>query len=60
MRPEQEREYVEYVSGRLARLHRTAYLLCGDTHRAEDLPMTGPAEVPEPGILDSGPLAGQR
>jgi RNA polymerase sigma-70 factor (sigma-E family) len=36
MRPEQEREYVEYVSGRLARLHRTAYLLCGDAHRAED------------------------
>jgi RNA polymerase sigma-70 factor (sigma-E family) len=37
MRPEQEREYVEYVSGRLARLHRTAYLLCGDAHRAEDI-----------------------
>jgi RNA polymerase sigma-70 factor (sigma-E family) len=37
MRPELEREYVEYVSGRLPRLHRTAYLLCGDSHRAEDI-----------------------
>lgn len=37
MRLELEREYVEYVSGRLSRLHRTAYLLCGDAHRAEDI-----------------------
>jgi RNA polymerase sigma-70 factor (sigma-E family) len=37
MRPELEREYVEYVSGRLSRLHRTAYMLCGDAHRAEDI-----------------------
>jgi RNA polymerase sigma-70 factor (sigma-E family) len=37
MRPEQERQYIEYVSGRLARLHRTAYMLCGDTHRADDI-----------------------
>jgi len=37
MRPEQERDYVEYVSGRLPRLHRTAYMLCGDTHRADDI-----------------------
>ena len=36
-RPEQEREYEAYVRGRLPRLHRTAYLLCGDTHRAEDI-----------------------
>ncbi len=37
MRPEVEREYVAYVTGRLPRLHRTAYLLCGDVHRAEDI-----------------------
>ena len=37
MRPELEREYVAYVSGRLSRLHRPAYLLCGDAHRAEDI-----------------------
>jgi RNA polymerase sigma-70 factor (sigma-E family) len=37
MRPELEREYVEYVAGRLPRLHRTAYLLCGDVHRADDI-----------------------
>lgn len=37
MRPELEREYVEYVRGRLPRLHRTAYLLCGDAHRADDI-----------------------
>ena len=37
MRPELEREYVEYVTGRLPRLHRTAYMLCGDAHRADDI-----------------------
>ncbi|AGL19047.1 SigE family RNA polymerase sigma factor [Actinoplanes sp. N902-109] len=37
MRPEQEREYIEYVRGRLTKLHRTAYLLCGDAHRADDI-----------------------
>ncbi|WP_306211725.1 SigE family RNA polymerase sigma factor [Actinoplanes sp. RD1] len=37
MRPEAEREYEEYVRGRLPRLHRTAYLLCGDGHRADDI-----------------------
>jgi RNA polymerase sigma-70 factor (sigma-E family) len=37
MRPGEERDYTEYVSGRLAALHRTAYLLCGDSHRADDI-----------------------
>ena len=37
MRPDTEREFVEYVRGRLSRLHRTAYLLCGDGHRADDI-----------------------
>jgi RNA polymerase sigma-70 factor (sigma-E family) len=37
MRPELEREYAEYVSGRIPRLHRTAYMLCGDAHRADDI-----------------------
>ena len=37
MRPELQREYVEYVRGRLPRLHRAAYLLCGDPHRADDI-----------------------
>jgi len=32
-----EYDFVEYVSGRLARLHRAAYFLCGDEHRADDL-----------------------
>jgi hypothetical protein len=27
----------EYLSNRLPRLHRAAYLLCGDRHRAEDI-----------------------
>jgi RNA polymerase sigma-70 factor (sigma-E family) len=30
-------EYVEYVSARLPALHRAAYLLCGDGHRADDI-----------------------
>ena len=37
MRAELEREYEDFVRGRLARLHRTAYLLCGDAHRADDI-----------------------
>jgi RNA polymerase sigma-70 factor (sigma-E family) len=37
MRSESEREYVEYVSARLPRLHRAAYLLCGDADRADDV-----------------------
>src|SRR5262249_31418681 len=37
MPPDSEREYVEYVSARLPRLHRAAYLLCGDAHRADDV-----------------------
>jgi RNA polymerase sigma-70 factor (sigma-E family) len=36
-RAEQEAEYVEFVSAQLASLRRTAYLLCGDPHRADDL-----------------------
>jgi RNA polymerase sigma-70 factor (sigma-E family) len=30
-------EFVEYASANLPRLHRTAYLLCGDPHRADDI-----------------------
>ncbi len=37
MRSDEEREYTNYVAGRLTRLHRTAYLLCGDAHRADDI-----------------------
>ncbi|GAA2509334.1 SigE family RNA polymerase sigma factor [Winogradskya humida] len=37
MRPELERQYVEYVQGRLPRLHRTAYLLCADAFQADDI-----------------------
>ncbi|BBH63808.1 RNA polymerase sigma24 factor [Actinoplanes sp. OR16] len=36
-KPEWEREYVEYVSGRLPRLHRAAYLLCADAFQADDI-----------------------
>ena len=32
--------YREYVSGRLDQLRRTAYLLCGDWHTADDLVST--------------------
>jgi RNA polymerase sigma-70 factor (sigma-E family) len=37
MRAEAEREFTEYLRARLPRLHRAAYLLCGDAHLAEDL-----------------------
>ena len=37
MQAESKREFVEYVSGCLPRLHRAAYLLCGDADRADDI-----------------------
>jgi RNA polymerase sigma-70 factor (sigma-E family) len=37
MHAEAEREYAEFLKARLPRLHRTAYLLCGDADRAEDI-----------------------
>ncbi|WP_433212237.1 sigma factor [Dactylosporangium sp. CS-047395] len=38
MTPEQS--YREYVAGNLERLRRTAFLLCGDWHTADDLAST--------------------
>lgn len=38
MTPEQS--YREYVAGNLDRLRRTAFLLCGDWHTADDLTST--------------------
>jgi RNA polymerase sigma-70 factor (sigma-E family) len=37
VRGDWEREYTEYVSGRLNALYRQAYLLTGDRHHADDL-----------------------
>ncbi|GAA4443867.1 SigE family RNA polymerase sigma factor [Phytohabitans houttuyneae] len=37
MRPDHEREYVEYVRARLPRLHRLAYLICADAFAADDI-----------------------
>lgn len=37
MRADIEAEYVDYVRARWGWLHRTAYVLCGDADRAEDL-----------------------
>jgi RNA polymerase sigma-70 factor (sigma-E family) len=37
MGDERRRDYAEYVTARLPTLHRTAYLLCGDRHRADDI-----------------------
>jgi RNA polymerase sigma-70 factor (sigma-E family) len=36
-RDDWEREFADYVAGRGRLLRNTAYLLCGDWHRAEDL-----------------------
>jgi RNA polymerase sigma-70 factor (sigma-E family) len=33
----EKRQYTEYVTARLPVLRRTAFLLCGDEHRADDL-----------------------
>lgn len=40
MRAEAERDYAEYVQGRVLVLRRTAYQLCGDWHQAHDLVQT--------------------
>ncbi|MBM9466663.1 SigE family RNA polymerase sigma factor [Nakamurella leprariae] len=37
MRPEQESAFAEYVAARRDHVRRTAFLLCGDWHRADDL-----------------------
>lgn len=37
MRAEAEQEYLEYMKARSHHLYRTAYLLCGDAHLANDL-----------------------
>jgi RNA polymerase sigma-70 factor (sigma-E family) len=34
---EPDGDYEEYVASRMARLRRTAYLVCGDWHHAEDV-----------------------
>jgi RNA polymerase sigma-70 factor (sigma-E family) len=36
MRRRDEDEFTEFAAGTLGRLRRTAYLMCGDWHRAED------------------------
>lgn len=36
MQTDQEAAYCEFVAARLQPLHRFAYLICGDWHRAED------------------------
>ncbi|OLF07296.1 SigE family RNA polymerase sigma factor [Actinophytocola xanthii] len=37
MQPALEREYVDYVRANVTWLRRSAYRLCGDSHRADDL-----------------------
>jgi len=39
-RSDRDAEFSDYVAARRRELSRTAYLLCGDTHRAEDLVQT--------------------
>lgn len=40
MRAVDEAEFREYVSGHLVQLRRTAFLICGDWHQAEDIVQT--------------------
>ncbi|MEO6082800.1 MAG: sigma factor, partial [Umezawaea sp.] len=37
---DRDRAFAEYVDARALVMRRTAYLLCGDWHRAEDLVQT--------------------
>ncbi|HEV8557709.1 MAG TPA: SigE family RNA polymerase sigma factor [Actinophytocola sp.] len=43
--PDRDREFHAYFEARVAVLRRTAYLLCGDWHRAEDLAQTALAKL---------------
>jgi RNA polymerase sigma-70 factor (sigma-E family) len=43
--PDRDREFRAYFEARAAVLRRTAYLLCGDWHRAEDLAQTALAKL---------------
>ncbi|GLW54635.1 SigE family RNA polymerase sigma factor [Kitasatospora phosalacinea] len=45
MRGQGELSFEEYAAVHGRRLYRTAYLLCGDTHRAEDLAQTTLAKL---------------
>ncbi len=45
LRERREAEFVEFVAARRARLLRTAYLLTGDVHRAEDVVQTALTKV---------------
>ena len=47
MSAEVDEELHAFVSGRYVHLRRTAYLLCGDWHRAEDVVQTALARVVE-------------
>lgn len=40
-----DQEFTAYVMARRPRLYRTAYLLCGDPHQAEDIVQTGLAKA---------------
>ena len=42
---ERDREFHAYFEARVAVVRRTAYLLCGDWHRAEDLAQTALAKL---------------
>lgn len=44
-RERRDAEFTEYATARAARLRETAYLLCGDWHRAQDLTQTTLAKL---------------
>jgi RNA polymerase sigma-70 factor (sigma-E family) len=43
--PDRDREFRAYFEARVGVIRRTAYLLCGDWHRAEDLAQTALAKL---------------
>ncbi|WKN48090.1 SigE family RNA polymerase sigma factor [Nocardioides sp. Arc9.136] len=45
MRTSRDEAFTAYVVARRAQLYRTAYLLCGDPHRAEDVVQTALAKL---------------
>lgn len=52
--PDWEREFADYVAARSRLLCTTAYLLCGDWHRAEDLTQTVLTKLYWPGGGSTG------
>ncbi len=57
MRAQDETEFTEFAAITIRRLRRTAYLMCGDWHRAEDAAQDALVKVYRAGTASSAARA---